>query len=63
MLDREGVDGIEDLMVAGDEASVRAQLARIEATGSTDLCVFPFAVDDGSVERTIDLLGDVARGS
>jgi F420-dependent oxidoreductase-like protein len=63
MMDREGVDGIEDLIVAGDEASVRAQLARIEATGTTDLCVFPYGVDDGSVERTIDLLGDVAGGS
>ena len=63
MMDREGVDGIEDLIVAGDEETVRAQLERLEATGTTDLCVFPYEVEDGSIDRTIDLLGDVARGA
>ena len=61
MLDREGVEGVEDLAVAGDEADVRKQLARLEEVGVTDLCVFPFAADEGSVDRTIDLLGDIAR--
>jgi F420-dependent oxidoreductase-like protein len=61
MLDREGSAGVEDLVIAGDEASVRAQLARIEATGTTDLCAFPFAVDEGSTDRTLELLGEVAR--
>ena len=63
MMDREGVDGIEGLMVAGDEAAVREQLARVADSGATDLCVFPFEVDEGSVDRTIDLLGDIAQTS
>jgi len=63
MLDREGVEGVEDLLVAGDEASVRAQLRRIEQTGTTDLCVFPFAADEGSLDRTVELLGEIARES
>ena len=61
MLDREGVEGVEDLIVAGDEASVRDQLRRIAEAGTTDLCTFPYAADEGSVDRTIDLLGDIAR--
>jgi F420-dependent oxidoreductase-like protein len=61
MLDREGVEGVEDLIVVGDEADVRKQLARLEEIGVTDLCAFPFSADAGSIERTIDLLGDVAR--
>ena len=57
----EGVEGVEDLIVAGDEKAVREQLASIAATGTTDLCAFPFEVDSGSLDRTLELLGDVAR--
>jgi len=62
MMDREGVEGIEDLAVIGDEASVREQLARYAAVGTSDLCVFPYETEAGSTQRTLDLLGDIARG-
>ena len=39
------------------------QIARLAETGTTDLCVFPFAVDEGTKERTLELLGDIAGGA
>ena len=61
MLDREGVEGLEDLAIAGDEATVRAGLARIEAAGATDFCAVAFDAGEGAEERTLELLGEIAR--
>lgn len=60
MLEREGVAGVEELAVVGDEAHCRAELERIAASGVTDLCVFPFEVDAQSTERTWALLGELS---
>lgn len=56
MLDREGAGGVEDLVIAGDEAAVRDQVARLESVGVTDLCAFPFGTG-AEIDRTIALLG------
>jgi len=42
MLDREGAEGPADVVVAGDEASVRAQAAELAAAGATDLVAAEF---------------------
>ena len=59
MLDREGVQGVEDLAIVGDENTVRSQLSRLESAGVTDLCAFPYEVESGDVERTVEFLGQV----
>jgi F420-dependent oxidoreductase-like protein len=57
MLDREGVRGIEDLAIVGDEQTIRAQLDRLESAGATDLCAFPFEINPGDAARTTKFLG------
>ena len=57
MLDREGAAGVQDLAIVGDENLVRSQLARLESAGVTDLCAFPFEVEDGDAQRTTEFLG------
>ncbi|NKC01572.1 MAG: TIGR03564 family F420-dependent LLM class oxidoreductase [Pseudomonadales bacterium] len=57
MLDREGVQGLGDLAIVGDENTVRSQLSRLESAGVTDLCAFPFEVDSGDATRTAEFLG------
>jgi 5,10-methylenetetrahydromethanopterin reductase len=65
MLDREGVEGPADVVIAGDEAAVGAQLRDLEEAGATDYLAVPFPVDgDGeAVERTRALLIRLAKGS
>ena len=60
MLDREGVDGLADLAIVGDENTVRSQLSRLESAGVTDLCAFPFEAQPGDAARTVDFLGSLA---
>lgn len=59
MLDREGVDGIGELALAGDEAELRAEIERLEAVGVTDLCTFPLETEAGEAERTVKFLGSL----
>jgi F420-dependent oxidoreductase-like protein len=47
MLDREGLAGPGEVIVAGDEAAVRDQLEALRAGGATDLVASPF----GSAEE------------
>lgn len=61
MLDREGAKGVEDLAIVGDENLLRTELGRLESAGVTDLCAFPFEVDEGDMARTIEFL-DSVRG-
>jgi F420-dependent oxidoreductase-like protein len=50
MLDREGAADPSGVVIVGDEDSVRAQLAHLEAVGATDLIAAEFA-KPGSPER------------
>ena len=60
MLDREGVEGVDDLVITGDEAAVASQLEQLRDAGVTDFCGFPFEADAGSRGRTERLLADLA---
>jgi len=62
MLDREGVDGPQDIAIVGDEASVTSQIQRLADAGATEFLATPF----GSAEdraRTFELLAAVARAA
>jgi F420-dependent oxidoreductase-like protein len=56
MLDREGVEGPADVMLAGDEDAVRAQLEALAAAGATDLLAAEFGSRTEERERTRALL-------
>lgn len=64
MLDAEGAQGPGDLLVAGSEREVEAELGRLAAEGVTDLnaAVFPHGDDPAASERrTTELLAELAR--
>jgi F420-dependent oxidoreductase-like protein len=56
MLDREGAEGPSDVIVAGDEASVRAQLHALAEAGATDFLASEFASGEDEKARTRALL-------
>ncbi|ALG09069.1 TIGR03564 family F420-dependent LLM class oxidoreductase [Kibdelosporangium phytohabitans] len=56
VLDREGVDGIGDTLVAGDETAVAAQLGRYRDAGATELIAIPVGTAEEQ-RRTVTLLG------
>lgn len=58
MLDKEGVNGLEDLAIVGDENMVRSEIQRLESAGVTDLCAFPFELEAGEADRTMAFLGE-----
>ncbi|TCK22141.1 TIGR03564 family F420-dependent LLM class oxidoreductase [Pseudonocardia endophytica] len=55
-LDRQGAGGIEDMIVAGDEETVVAQVRRHADAGVTDLILFPTG-SPAERERTVALFG------
>jgi F420-dependent oxidoreductase-like protein len=59
MLDREGWDTPTDAVIAGDEATVIAEIARYEAAGVTDFCAVEFTDDPTERLRTRAMLGAV----
>jgi F420-dependent oxidoreductase-like protein len=61
MLDREGIAGPEDLLVAGSEGAVREGLARFGAAGATDVRVGALAPTENEAERTRELLAAIAK--
>ena len=61
MLEREGVSGPEDLVVAGSASKVRDQLAEYAAAGATDLRAGALCPSESEAERTRALLGELAR--
>jgi F420-dependent oxidoreductase-like protein len=60
MLDREGADGPADVVVAGDEDAVAAQLRAIAEMGATDLAT-PLFGSPEERRRTLDLLSSLAK--
>ena len=56
MLDREGAAGPADLAVVGDEASLRAQLARYRDAGVTDFDAAIVPLGEGAEDRTLEFL-------
>jgi len=56
MLDREGAAGPADIALAGDEAQLRRELARLRDVGVTDFSAAVTAVEDGAEERTLAFL-------
>jgi F420-dependent oxidoreductase-like protein len=60
MLDREGAAGPADVVMVGDEATVRSELLRYRDAGVTDLIAFPFG-DPDERDRTRAALRSVAR--
>jgi 5,10-methylenetetrahydromethanopterin reductase len=56
MLDREGLESPGDVTIAGDEATLRAELARLRDAGVTDFGASLFPADDGAIERTAEFL-------
>ena len=56
MLDREGVSGPAELSIVGDEATLRAVIARLRDVGVTDFNAAVIAVGDSNMERTLDFL-------
>ena len=58
MLDREGAAGPEDVALVGDEATVRAGIARLRDLGVTDFNAAITPTGEGVFEATMDLLAD-----
>jgi 5,10-methylenetetrahydromethanopterin reductase len=56
MLDREGAKGPADVALIGDEATVRAGIARLRDAGVTDFNAALVPTGEGVVEATLDLL-------
>ncbi len=61
MLDIEGVHGVEEISLIGDEAAVRAGLDEVAAAGATDFTAVVIPSADGP-GRTIDCLQAAAAG-
>ena len=55
MLDIEGVHGVEEISLIGDEATVNAGLDAIAAAGATDFTAVVIPDSDGPA-RTLNLL-------
>ncbi|MEQ8663437.1 MAG: TIGR03564 family F420-dependent LLM class oxidoreductase [Gammaproteobacteria bacterium] len=59
MLDREGVASPGELAIVGDEATLRAALARVRDAGATDFNAAIAEVDTGAFERTFEFLASL----
>jgi Luciferase-like monooxygenase len=60
MLDREGVDGVEDVIIAGDESAVERQLRRLGDAGATEFAAAPIGSATEQA-RTIEMLAGLIR--
>lgn len=56
MLDREGVSGPAELSIVGDEAALRAGIARLRDAGVTDFNAAVMPVGGADIEAMLDLL-------
>jgi len=62
VLDQEGASGPADVAIIGTEAEVEARLRELSASGVTDFnaALFPVEGDPGAVDRTYELLAQLA---
>jgi F420-dependent oxidoreductase-like protein len=63
MLDREGAAGPGDVAIAGDEAQLRREIARLREIGVTDFDAAITPVEDGAYERTLAFLASELSGA
>jgi F420-dependent oxidoreductase-like protein len=61
MMDIEGVDGLGDLSIVGNEDFVRESLAEIEDAGATDFTPVPMGGNPDEEARTMAVLRDAMR--
>ena len=59
MLDREGVQGPQDIAILGDENLLRGEIKRLEDMGVTHFNAAVMGVEDGAYERTLEFLGSL----
>ncbi|MDC2963644.1 TIGR03564 family F420-dependent LLM class oxidoreductase [Gammaproteobacteria bacterium] len=59
MLDKEGVNGPEDIACVGDENHLRGEIQRYEDAGVTDLNVAIMESEEGARARTLAFLGSL----
>ena len=62
MLDREGLEGPQDVAIIGDENAVRGQIDRFRNAGVTDFNAAIMGVEEGAAERTLDFLTSFKKG-
>lgn len=60
MLDIEGAAGVDEVVIAGDEAEVERQLRSFADAGTTELIAVPFGPPD-QLSRTLALLSTLSR--
>lgn len=56
MFEREGATGAADVAIVGDANRLKATLQRLEALGVDEFIASPVAVENNTVERTLDFL-------
>ncbi len=59
MLDIEGVDSPAEVAIVGNEIEVESQIRALASGGATDFMAHSFTADEGSVERTRELLNSL----
>ena len=59
MLDREGVDGPQDIAIIGDENTLRGEIKRFEDAGVTDFNAAIMNVEEGAYDRTLEFLSSM----
>ncbi len=63
MLDREGAAGPAEIALAGDEKTLRSEIARLREIGVTDFDAAITPVEDGGYERTLAFLQSELSGA
>lgn len=59
MLDREGVEGPQDIAIVGDENTLRGEIKRFEDAGVTDFNAAIMDVEEGAYDRTLEFLSSM----
>ncbi len=59
MLDREGVEGPQDIAIIGDENTLRGEIKRFEDAGVTDFNAAIMGIEDGAYDRTLAFLSSM----